>query len=470
VAEILIVDDDEQMCQIMSDIMKRLGHQPSYALTLKEGLRKALCGSYDVIFLDVRMPDGNGLEVLPQIREAPSSPEVVIITGYGSGKAAELAMRNEAWDYIEKPASIKTLGLIVSKAIQYREQKKARIRPSELIDFRSEGMVGSSTQMEVCLDLAMQIADTDASVLITGETGTGKELLAHAIHRHSRRASRELVVLDCAALPEMLAESIIFGHRKGAFTGADRDSQGIVEQAHGGTLFFDEIGELPLGVQSIFLRVLQERRFRPVGSTEEKFSDFRLLAATNRNLPEMVQSGQFRADLLFRLQIVTIRIPPLRERPQDTRELARYRIAELCAAYGKPPKDLDSDFIDTLAAYDWPGNVRELFNVLERAFIAAQNEPVIFPRHLPTDLRVRTAQRMTNMESGPDAELPVGAAAAYPCYLDFRRRVLDDAIRRYMTDLLTIAKGNLKEASRISGLSLSRLYELLKKYDLQRRY
>jgi len=469
-AEILILDDDEKMCRMISEIVERLGHQASYALTLEDGLRKALLGSYDVIFLDVRMPDGDGLEVLPQIVAAPSSPEVIIVTGYGSAEGAELAIRNDAWDYIEKPASLKTLRLTLSKALRYHEQKRAKNSAPESIDFRSEGIIGSSLQMRGCLDLALQVADSDANVLITGETGTGKDILAHAIHRHSRRARKGLVVLDCAALPETLAESIIFGHKKGAFTGADRDSRGIIEQAHGCTLFLDEIGELPLRIQSTFLRVLQERRFRSVGDTEEKFSDFRLIVATNRNLPEMVQSGQFRLDLLFRLQTVTIQIPPLRERPEDIRELALYKLAELCKACGKPTKELDPDFVATLRAHDWSGNVRELFNVLERVFIAARDEPIIFSKHLPTDFRVDVARRMVSNEGPQNLELRKQAADTYPAYLDFRRRSLDDAARRYLTDLLVVAKGDLKEASGISGLSLSRLYELLKKYDLKRRY
>lgn len=469
-AEILIIDDDEAMCQMLSVLVKRLGHQPSYALNLQEGLQKALGASYDVVLLDVIMPDGNGLEVLPRIRELPLSPEVVIVTGYGSVDGAELAMRNDAWDYIEKPVSFETLRLTLSRALQYHEQKKAKSRPSEYVEFCREGILGSSDQIKACLDLVVLTAGSEARVLITGETGTGKDLIAHAIHKHSPRANKGFVVLDCAALPETLAESIIFGHKRGAFTGAERDNQGIIEQAHDGTLFLDEIGELPLGVQGSLLRVLQERRFRPVGSTEEKFSDFRLIAATNQNLPEMVQNGRFRADLLFRLQTITIQIPPLRERPEDIKDLSHFKIAQLCESYGKPQKELDHDFFDALTAYDWPGNVRELFNVLERAFIAAQNEPVIFSRHLPADLRAQIARRMVSSECPGDPDLPADPADTYPTYLDFRRKTLDDAIRQYLTDLFRVAKGNLKEACKVSGLSLSRLYELIKKHDVQRPY
>ena len=274
-ANVLIIDDDRAMCDMLSGRMRDMGHNATYALTLKAGLKQAFSESFDVVFLDVGMPDGNGLEALPKIRETPSSPEVIIITGAGSPDGAELAIKNGAWDYIEKPLSISAMSLPLIRALQYREDTRTLGSPVAL---DREGIVGNSPPMKACFDLMAQASASDANVLITGETGTGKELFAAAIHKNSPRAEKSFVVVDCATLPETLVESMLFGHEKGAFTGADKAKDGLIKQADGGTLFLDEVGELPLSVQKAFLRVLQERRFRPLGGKREIESDFRLVS------------------------------------------------------------------------------------------------------------------------------------------------------------------------------------------------
>jgi DNA-binding NtrC family response regulator len=279
--------------------------------------------AYDVIFLDVRLPDGIGLDAIQKIKANSSAPEVVIITGEGDPNGAELAIQYGAWDYIEKPPSVQSVILPLVRALQYRTEKKDAQKP---LMIKRDNIIGNSPQLLRSLKKLARAAQSQASVLIEGETGTGKELFAMAIHQSSSRSGKNFVVVDCAALPETLVESVLFGHAKGAFTGADQAKEGLVKQADQGTLFLDEIGELPLSLQKAFLRVLQEQRFRPIGGGSEVNSDFRLIAATNRDLDRMVQEKQFRQDLLFRIRSLVITLPPLRERPEDINQGAFTRL------------------------------------------------------------------------------------------------------------------------------------------------
>ena len=480
-AKVLIVDDDRLLCETMADMVERLGHDAASAFNLGDGIEKALSDPFDIVFLDVRMPDGSGLEGLPQIVGAPSSPEVIIITGHSDPDGAEIAIRTGAWDYLKKSCSKKELTLSLTRALQYREQKKQFANVSaSIVALKRDGIIGRSPQVRQCLDLVAQAAIVGANVLIKGETGTGKEVFASAIHQNSTRADHQFVVVDCAALPETLVESMLFGHQKGAFTGADRTHVGLIEQADGGTLFLDEVGELPLLVQKSFLRVLQERRFRPLGSRKEVSSDFRLVTATNRALDEMVSEGQFRQDLLFRLRTFVIELPPLRERKEDIKDLASHHLARLCERHGLEAKALSSEFVSVLTAYDWPGNIRELVSTLEVSLAAAFNEPILFLKHLPTQLRVQVARTYASegapseaeeepIESSKDCLSPCPAypvtfrpGSTFPS-LQEAQEALD---KQYMHDLMALTQGNTDEACQISGLSRSRLYVRLKKYDL----
>ena len=454
-AKVLIIDDDEMICEMLSLMVEDMGHSPSYTMTIEEGFKRASSEDFDVIFLDIRMPDGNGLDLLPRIHELPSQPEVIIITGLGDPDGAEIAIKNGAWDYIEKSSSTKEMALPFARALQYREEKTAK---KPLAALKLNGIIGGSTRMHTCLDLLAQAAYSEANVLITGETGTGKEVFARAIHDNSRRTENSFVVVDCTALPETLVESVLFGHEKGAFTGADRPQDGLVKQAHGGTLFLDEIGELPLVIQKAFLRVLQEHCFRPVGSKHEVTSNFRLIAATNRNLEGMVQQGAFRSDLLFRLRTLTIDLPPLSARKEDIKDLAMYHMAKVCERYQIGTKGFSPEFLDALMAYEWPGNVRELVNAMERSITAAHNGPTLFPKHLPVDIRVKVARSAIRKEADP---APSQAAPLLPL-MEHRQR----AERQYLHDLMFQTKGSVREACRISGLSRSRLYALLKEHGL----
>jgi two-component system NtrC family response regulator len=459
-AKILIVDDDETLCGMLSEMSASLGHSPVCAPTLREGLKEASAGAYDVVFLDVRLPDGNGLDHLSEFRNASSHPEVIIMTGMGDPDGAELAVKSGAWDYVEKPASLTNLMLPLMRALQYREEKKA-LKPRVALDH--SGIIGKSPQMKACLGLLAQAAAGEASVLITGETGTGKELFAWAIHNNSSRAGKNFVVVDCAALPDTLVESTLFGHEKGAFTGADRRQEGLIKQADGGTLFLDEVGELPLSLQRAFLRVLQEHRFRPVGGKKEVESEFRLVAATNRNLDGMVAAGQFRKDLLFRLRSLTIELPLLKGRSEDIMELAIFQMTKICGRLETGIKGFFPEFIEALTSYEWPGNVRELFQTMESAISTARYEPTLFPKHLPNHIRIPLARRSIH-EGSSEKEEPRGDPA-FPSIREIRDSIVE-LEKRYLIDLLNHTQGDIPKACEVAGLRRSRFYELLKKHKI----
>ena len=329
---------------------------------------------------------------------------------------------------------------------------------------KRDEIVGSSPQMNECFDLVAQAASTDINVMIMGETGTGKELFAKAVHNNSSRANGNFIVVDCAALPETLLESILFGHEKGAFTGAVKSRGGLIKQADGGTLFLDEIGEMPMSVQKTLLRVLQERSFRPLGSKYEIKVDFRLVAATNRDIDSMVKSKQFRKDLFFRLKSFTIELPRLKDHKEDIKELILYYIAKICNTYGIETKGVSPEFIETLYACSWPGNVRELIHSLERSISAAKYEHVLFPRHLPDNIRIEIARASLGRKAPPQDHH--GRACFSPAKITDLRNFLEDAKRQYFQTLMAHAADNTGEACRISGISRSSLYEHLKKYKI----
>lgn len=461
-ARVLVVDDDRSMCGMLSRMVAKLGHDIVCAFSVAEGLGQASVGNFDVVFLDVRLPDGSGLEVLQQFRGMPSSPEVIIITAAGDPDGADLAIRSGAWDYIQKPSSVQEMKLPLVRALQYRHEKSQRGLSTSVLSLKRDEIIGSSPQMAACFDLLARTAGTDTTVLITGETGTGKELFASALHKNSARSSKPFIVVDCSALPESLVESILFGHEKGVFTGADRAKQGLIKEADGGTLFLDEVGELPLHVQKSFLRVLQERRFRPLGSKIELQSDFRLVAATNRDLDRMVRDGDFREDLLFRLKSVTINLPPLRERTGDIKELALLHVAKTCERYKIGLKGFAPEFIDALNCYPWPGNVRELLHTIERAVTAAYHEPTLFPNHLPNEIRIYLAKASLGKAATKNTDEDALTSGDIPCLREFRE-AMD---KKYLQDLMVRTGGNIREVSRLSGVSRSRLYELLKLHGI----
>ncbi len=471
-ANVLIVDDDTNICKMMAAKIRSMGHDVQYALTLDEGMSKTCSGAFDAVYLDVNLPDGSGLQGLTKMKEVAPDTEIIIITGIGRYDDAELAINNGAWDYIEKPSTINLMINPLLKILQYKES-----HPSDksTISIKRDGIIGNSAAINGSLRETAQAAKTDTNVLITGETGTGKELFAWAIHQNSARAAKNFIIVDCTILTETLVEGMLFGHEKGAFTSADKMREGLIEQANGGTLFLDEIGELPYSIQKSFLRVLQERKFRPLGSKHELSSDFRLIAATNRDLDKMVERGQFREDLLFRLQSFVIKLPPLRERLEDIGELVSYKLKTNYDRLGTNRIEVSPEYIDALRSYSWPGNVRELFNAVERTLIVAKNSSVLFPRDLPDNIRIKLSQSHIEKHKND----PPKKSREENLYLNTAKKtematlqiVRDEALtgieRDYLHDLKEFTGCDVEKACQISGLSRSRLYALLQKHSIK---
>ncbi len=470
-SKILIIDDDLYLCDILSRAILKRGYQAAFGITLKDGMRMASQKEFDVIMLDVQLPDGNGIKKIPEIMKLSGCPDVIIMTGVGDPDGAELSIESGAWDYIEKPASVEAMMLPLIRVLEYRKEKKENKIPLVL---DREGIIGDSPAIKRCLDLVSLCALSDVNVLITGETGTGKELLSRAIHNNSNRSDNDFIVLDCSSIPENLIESLLFGHVKGSFTGAEENKTGLVKQADNGTLFLDEVGELPLNMQKSFLRVLQEQSFRPVGSKKEVKSNFRLVAATNRDLEKMVLEGTFRKDLLYRLNSFIIQAPLLKERKEDILNLTMYFLSKICRESDKMSKGFSPDFIQVLNAYDWPGNIRELLNTLQSSFATAVNETILYSTHLPVHIRARAARSSFPMQS----KKSVGTAnqksevlknieeSSIEKYKLFREKLIEGGEKEYFTTLASISEGKAKKACEISGLSRSRFYYFIKKYEI----
>jgi two-component system, NtrC family, response regulator len=458
--DILIIDDDREICRMMSRQLGYLGHQTTAANTVRDGLKILQKNAFDVLFLDVHLPDGNGIDALPRIKASPDSPEVIVLTAFVDMMEAETSMKSGVWDYLQKPYVLSDIQNILERAILYHHTKKLK-KP---LYCGQRNIIGNSSALRSAIDAMMKAARCDAGILITGETGTGKELFARAIHENSSRAGRNMIVVDCSVLPENLVESILFGHVRGAFTGANTAQEGLIRQADGGTLFLDEVGELPLKIQKNFLRILQDHQFRPIGAKKEIKSDFRLIAATNRDLNHMVREGAFRDDLMHRINIFGIELPPLRSRDGDVSELIRYYIEKIARRTQRPVKKCSPELIQALQKYAWPGNVRELMNVMDRIFITAQNDETLLPIHLPPEIRTR----IINIELNP-APVPSTFSAAsghLPPIQEARKAVLEEFEKNYMTALIQMAQGDMHRAVNISGLAKSQIYNMFKKYNI----
>lgn len=463
-ASILIIDDDSYMSEMLCTLVKQMGHEAASASSLNTGFQMAQAGNYDVVYLDVRLPDGSGLNLLPHLQQVKSSPEVIIITAFGDFTGAETAIKFGAWDYIEKGSSISMLTLPLVRALQYRIEKQKSRTPMVL---KRESIIGNSAKMRTCLEQLASVAASDMSVLVVGETGTGKELFSHAIHENSNRSSKEMITIDCAALPPSLVEGVLFGHEKGAFTGADQQRDGLIKLAHESTLFLDEVGELPLSVQKSFLRVLQEHRFRPIGGKKEIESNFRVVAATNRNLDQMAETGQFRKDLLYRLRSMTLVLPPLREHREDIKEITLWYMSKLATRNSTKMKGFSPEFIEAMNAYHWPGNVRELVNALDQATVLAGNEPTLYKKHLPEYIRIYVTRTKF---IGGDHTNGNKSAERLVTFREHCSSVLHNTEEQYLRNLLAEASGNIRKALALSGLSRPRLYALLKKHSISPRY
>ncbi len=366
---ILVVDDDQAIRNLLRDLLTANGHSVDEAPDVATSARLLKEREYDVVLSDLRLPDGDGLEVLRAARARPYEPEVLVMTAYGTIASAVEAVRGGAFDYLSKPISMQELLVTVDRAAERRSLRSevSNLRREVGQRYSVESFVAASPAMRRVLELVDVVAASDSAVLIQGESGTGKELVARAIHFRGARATRPFLAVNCAALPEALLESELFGYAKGAFTGASTDRKGLFEEAEGGTLLLDEIGDMSVLLQAKLLRVLQEGEIRRVGSSSIKRVDVRILASTNRKVADLIREGKFREDLYYRLNVIPIVIPPLRERKEDIIPLCRHFLDLYGHKLGRPPQTLDPQAIEMILAQSWPGNTRELENVIERA-------------------------------------------------------------------------------------------------------
>jgi DNA-binding NtrC family response regulator len=443
---LLIVDDDEELREVMSRWFRRQGVDVTEAGNAENALAKAARGTLDVALLDLHLPGMSGIDLLEQLKARQPALEVVMLTAHASMETAIEAMRRGAYDYLTKPFQFPDLDVHVQKA--YEKVRLARRERQWLEQLQYESprhrLVGSGPAMRRVVQLIEKVSPTDSTVLVRGASGTGKELVARALHANSPRRERPLVTINCAALQESLLESELFGHEKGAFTGAVQAKPGLVEVAEGGTLFIDEIGEMAPGLQAKLLRVLEDGHYRRVGGTQELNADVRVIAATNRVLEEEMKAGRFREDLYYRLNVVTIELPPLRERRGDIPELVEHFLTT--RQIGPIRTRIHPDALEALACYDWPGNVRELANVLERAQILAADS-LITTDDLPEIL----------VESSP-----AGRSGGDP-------RHLREVERHHVQEVLRQEKHNKVHAAKVLGISRRALYRLIAKYRLEEK-
>jgi DNA-binding NtrC family response regulator len=454
--QVLIVDDEPD---VVTNWARLLGPEDYTCITATDGERAlALLESErpEIVLTDLKMPRVDGMQVLARARELDPDAVVIMITGHGTVESAVDAMRAGAFDYLLKPLpSNDVLRLAVERAAERRRliEENRRLREPLAPRVGFDQVVGKSPAMGAVFDLVRKAARSDANILIQGESGTGKELIARAIHAQSPRAVEVFVPLDCAALPDTLLESELFGHERGAFTGADRTKPGMIEVADRGTLFLDEIGELPQALQAKLLRALQERQIRRVGATKFQNVDVRLVSATNRDIVELVRKGQFRDDLLYRVNVITITLPPLRERTGDVGLLAHHLLRRYGRNREHPLDGIEPDALARLETYSWPGNVRELQNVIERACALADG-PMVRVRDLPDHVRGRGG----SAPAVPGKDLPLAEA---------REAWLQAFAHEYLTDLLRRHGGNISQAAKTAGVDRKTLHRLLAKHRIK---
>ncbi|MCL4814307.1 MAG: sigma-54 dependent transcriptional regulator, partial [Vicinamibacteraceae bacterium] len=496
---VVVADDERSMRELLAIVLAREGYEVAVAENGQQALAAIAAGGADLLISDIRMPDMSGVDVLRAAKQSDPDFDGIFITAFASAETAVDALRLGACDYLTKPFDVDELKLRVRKALERRTLRRENVALKRRVGepLRFAGMIGRGDAMLNVFRLIETIAATTSTVLITGESGTGKELAARAIHYHSLRRHRPFVALNCGALTETLLESELFGHVKGAFTGAAGPKKGLVEVAHEGTIFLDEIGEMSPGMQVKLLRVLQERKFRRVGGTDEIDADIRILAATHRDLQKEVAEGRFREDLYYRINVIPLHLPPLRERREDIALLARHFLEKFSSGMGKAISGFSGEARAALEGYAWPGNIRELENAVERA-VALEASSVILPESLPEAVRAAGAGRLVVFPSGTplpvdpsDAVSRDGAGAAspdatqtparddetlgasegprpgqpLPAGFDLERHV--QAIEReYLAEALRQSGGVKMKAAELLGMSFRSFRYYARKYDL----
>ena len=444
---ILIVEDDPKMRDALQYIMRKEGYGVDAVGEGESALERLKTTDYELIISDLKLPGMDGMDVLRAAKKYKPYIGVIMITAYGTIDSAVVAMKSGAEDYITKPFNIDHIRLVVKKALEKRElsTRNALLESQLRRKYRFENIIGNSEAMIAVYRMIDQVKDSRTTVLLRGETGTGKELVARAIHFNSVRAANPFIPLNCAALSENLAGSELFGHVKGSFTGAFRDRRGIFEMAEGGTIFLDEIGDIGLGLQQVLLRVLEDGEIQPVGSTERKKVSVRIIAATNRNLEQLVREGKFREDLYYRINVVAVDLPPLRERREDIGVLARHFLHKYTVENGKQLRGISPEALALLEAAPWPGNVRELENVIERAVLLADDDE-INPGHLPRHLQHPPPAEPGGSES--DGSLEQGG-------------------RNHIIEVLRSTEGNKAKASAILGINRTTLWRMMQKLKIE---
>ncbi len=452
---ILIIDDEE----IIRDSCRRVLEPEGYAVRTAgsggEGLAVLAGVSVDLVLTDLKMPDMSGIEVLVSIRENWPDVDTIIMTGYGTVKTAVNAMKLGVFDYIEKPFSPADLVALVAKAFERRRSPSGVTSRREAVASRYElsNIVGTSQEMQKVFQLIAKVAGTGSTVLITGESGTGKELVARAIHFNSPRKDQPFVIVDCTAIPETLIESELFGHARGAFTGASEKKKGLLEAANGGTIFFDEIGNLNLAVQAKLLRVLQEREFRPLGEKKTVHVDVRFISATNKDLRTMTREGTFREDFFYRLNIFPVHIEPLRTRREDIPPLAQHFLEKYRRELGKDVTHISAEAMKLLLFHAWPGNARQLENAIHRAVILCQGK-TIRPEHL------------SSIEVPQEEEVPRTMAELKEKKKNLRLKSVEDIEKNFLIEALRRNNMNVSRASSDVGMQRTNFHALMKKYHI----
>jgi DNA-binding NtrC family response regulator len=443
-AKILIVDDELIMRESLAGWLQRDGHTVQTAPSGEEGLEKLKESRFDIMLVDIKMEGISGLEVLQQVKESDPDVAVVMITAYGSIPTAIQAMKNGAYDYMLKPFDPNELGVLIEKITRYQEQEREMLflREEQKARTRFESMIGQSKPMQDVFDLICDVAPMDSTVLITGETGTGKGLAAKAIHTNSPRCNGPFVTVNCGAIPEHLMETELFGHQKGAFTDAKETKKGRLELAHGGTIFLDEVGEISMRMQIDLLRILEDRVFYRVGGTQPLEVDFRVIAATNRDLEKAIKDGSFREDLFYRLNVVSMKMPALNQRKEDIPLLAEHFLQRFTQETNKPIDKIDREAMDEMMLHDWPGNVRELENAMERAVVVGRGREI-----LPEDLPIL-------------CHAPLNAP---------RNNSLKEVEKAHIRQILVDNDWNIARSAKTLGIDRSTLYSKIKRYEIKKQ-
>ena len=449
---ILIVDDEDAQRSVLKGYLEKKGYRIFSASSGNEGIKTVQNNIIDIILSDFKMPDKTGLEVLEEVKKINPEISFVILTAYGTIENAVKAMRLGAFDYISKPVDLDELDLMIERIIENRNLKSEnQILKNQLKEkFKIDSFISQSPKMEEVLSVASRAADSRATVLITGESGTGKEVLAKSIHYVSIRKDKPFVAVNIPALPETLLESELFGHEKGAFTGAEKSKKGRFELAHEGTIFLDEIGDIPINLQVKLLRVLQEHQIEKLGSTDTVNIDVRIIAATHQNLEQKIKDGSFREDLFYRLNIVSLNIPPLRERKEDILPLIEHFIEKYSKENGRENLSLSKETVDTLIKYNFPGNVRELENIIERAVVLSRGNTI-------------TVNDLPNVVKGFKAEKEIPANEETTLI-----EQVEELEKKLIFDALTKSNGNQSQAGRLLGLTERNLRYKMQKYGIKK--